>query len=86
MKEDAQREREEMERKMMELQEQVRLSQEALVSDRWNCSLMYLNIIIIIVLPLVPALHQESYVRQIVPSHCLTQSMAMSLAVVRSRG
>ena len=32
MKEDAQREREEMERKMMELQEQVRLSQEALVS------------------------------------------------------
>ena len=33
MKEEAQREREEMERKMMELQEQVRLGQEALVSN-----------------------------------------------------
>ena len=30
--------------------------------------------------------HQESYVRQIVPSQCLTQPMAMSLAVVRSWG
>ena len=30
--------------------------------------------------------HQESYVRQIVPSQCLAQSMAMSLAVVRSWG
>ena len=30
--------------------------------------------------------HQESYVRQIVPSQCLAQPMAMSLAVVRSWG
>ena len=30
--------------------------------------------------------HQESYVRQIVPSQCLVQSMAMSLAIVRSWG
>ena len=30
--------------------------------------------------------HQESYVRQIVPSQCLEQSMAMSLAVARSWG
>ena len=30
--------------------------------------------------------HQESYVRQIVPSQCLAQRMAMSLAVVRSWG
>ena len=32
------------------------------------------------------SIHQESYVRQIVPSQCLAQSMAMSLAVVRSWG
>ena len=30
--------------------------------------------------------HQESYVGQIVPSQCLAQPMAMSLAVVRSWG
>ena len=30
--------------------------------------------------------HQESYVHQIVPSQCLAQPMAMSLAVVRSWG
>ena len=30
--------------------------------------------------------HQVSYVSQIVPSQCLAQSMAMSLAVVRSWG
>ena len=30
--------------------------------------------------------HQESYVRQIVPSQCLTQPMAMPLAVARSWG
>ena len=30
--------------------------------------------------------HQETYVRQIVPSQCLAQPMAMSLAVVRSWG
>ena len=30
--------------------------------------------------------HQESYVRQSVPSQCLAQPMAMSLAVVRSWG
>ena len=30
--------------------------------------------------------HQESYVSQIVPSQCLAQPMAMSLAVVRSWG
>ena len=30
--------------------------------------------------------HQESYVRQIVPSQCLAQPMAMSLAVVSSWG
>ena len=30
--------------------------------------------------------HQESYVRQIVPSQCLSQPMAMPLAVARSWG
>ena len=45
----------------------------------WNSAQIYLKSSFL-------SFHQESYVRQIVPSQCLAQPMAMPLAVARSWG